>query len=92
MCHILVVASNNQIAYNKNMHSDVEEKFRKFIEEQMQLMEQAMGPLALKTKPQFGADDAAYFQWLNMAYQFKKAAPHLTEEQLSPEALAIPHF
>lgn len=71
------------------MHPDIEVKFRKFIEEQVRLMEQALGKLAISTKPQFGDDDAAYFQWLNMAYQLKTVAPHMTDEQLSPESLAI---
>jgi hypothetical protein len=72
------------------MQPDAEEKLTKLFEEQMQLMEQAMGTFALKIKSQFGTDMAAYFRWLNMAFQFKRVAPHLTEEQLTPEALNIP--
>lgn len=70
------------------MHSDVEEKFRKFIEEQTQLMEKSI-PFALKVKPQFGDDYFAYIDWLNKVFQLKKVAPHLTEEQLTPAALEI---
>lgn len=72
------------------MRSDVEEKFKEFIEEQLQLMEVAMGPFALKIKPQFGDDVAEYFKWLNMAYQFKRMLPHLSDEQLTPESLSRP--
>ena len=72
------------------MHPNVEEKIRKFFEEQMHLMEKEMGIFALNIKPQFGDDVGEYLRWLNMAYQFKKAAPHLKNEQLTPEALAIP--
>jgi hypothetical protein len=57
---------------------------------QIKLMEGFMGSFALRTKLQFGADDAAYFSWLNMAYQLKSRLPNLTEDQLSPESLARP--
>ena len=70
------------------MHPDVEEKFKKFFEEQVHFMEKSLGLLALKSKPHFGNDDFAYFDWLNRAYQLKSMAPHLTDQQLSPEALA----
>lgn len=72
------------------MHPDVEEKLRKFIEEQVRLMEEAMGPFALSIKPQFGDDTAEYIKWLNMAYQLKTMLPHLKEEELTPNALARP--
>jgi hypothetical protein len=63
-----------------------------FIEEQIQLMEKEMGVFATQIKPQFGDDEAAYIQWLNMAYQLKKVAPRLTEEQLSPQSLATSKY
>ena len=70
------------------MHSDLEAKFKLFIDQQTKGMEDYMGPIALKYKSQFGNDIMEYFQWLNMAYQLKSRIPHLTEEMLSPEALS----
>lgn len=56
------------------MHPDVEEKIRKFFEEQMHIMEKEMGIFALNIKPQFRDDVGEYLRWLNMAYQLKKSS------------------
>lgn len=72
------------------MHSDIEAKIRNFLEEQMLIMEKDMGIFALNIKPQFGDDLGEYLRWLNTAYQLKKAAPYLKNDQLTPEALAMP--
>ena len=72
------------------MNSEVEAKFKQFFYEQMNLMEDYMGPLAQKYKPHFGENDGAYFKWLNMAYQMKTVLPYLDEDKLSPAALSRP--
>lgn len=68
----------------------VEAKLKQFIEEQMQLMEDHMGPLAQKYKPHFGENLSGYFKWLNMAYQLKVAVPQIDEDKISPTALSQP--
>lgn len=72
------------------MNPQAEENLKQFIEEQMKLMEDHMGPMAQKYKPYFGENMSAYFKWLNMAYQFKIAAPHIDEDKISPTALSQP--
>ena len=72
------------------MDPQVEAKLKHFIEEQMKLMEDHMGPLVQKHKPHFGENISGYFKWLNMAYQFKIAIPHIDEDKLSPTALSKP--
>jgi len=71
------------------MHQDLEAKLIKFFEEQQLLMEQELGLLPLKYKAQFGDDNAAYFDWLNKVYQFRRFNPNMPEEKLTPEALEI---
>lgn len=70
------------------MNPQAKEKLEKFIVEQMTLMEKEMGVLAQKYKPHFGQDIAAYFKWLNMAYQLKSVLPHVDEDIISPNALS----
>lgn len=72
------------------MNPKAEAKLKQFIDEQMSLMEEYMGPLAQKYKPHFGEDIGAYFRWLNMAYQLKIVIPHLDEDKISPKALSQP--
>jgi hypothetical protein len=72
------------------MNPKATEKLEQFLVEQMTLMEKEMGALAQKYKPHFGQDNAAYFKWLNMAYQLKSVIPLLDEETISPQALSQP--
>ncbi|OYZ21707.1 MAG: hypothetical protein B7Y39_08890 [Bdellovibrio sp. 28-41-41] len=72
------------------MNPQAKEKLEQFIVEQMTLMEEEMGVLAQKYKPHFGQDLAAYFKWLNMAYQLKSVIPILDEDTISPQALSQP--
>jgi len=72
------------------MDPELEKKFKLFIDEQLRLMEEFMGPFALQYKGEFGDDVAAYFKWLNMAHQLKSRIPSIDDQKLTTEALSNP--